>query len=115
MTDQRFGVHPRRERHNAILDECEEELLESGVLDPPSIFDRLGPFGFVRHLFPRFLRSLLETGDTTQQAFAMAIIIAFMFGVVLLAPWLGKAVGGIFSGTVGTISDIFSGKPLVPG
>jgi len=99
---QRFGVHPRRSRENAIIDECEVELVDSGVLAAGSWLQNLPLVRVLGRMAP----SLLKDEKLRENLVLLIGIISAIIVFIIVYPLLAQ-LGG-------TVSDIFSGKPIVP-
>jgi len=99
---QRFGVHPRRARENAIIDECEGELVDSGVLASRSWVEKLPMVRILGRMAP----SLLKDEKLRENLVLLIGIISAIIVFIIVYPLLAQ-LGG-------TVSDIFSGKPKSP-
>ena len=112
-----FGLHPRREREHAIIDDCEERMIDSGVLEAGEYFDfldRLGPLSYLKgpltHL-QRMMPAAVSDRDTFNMLLAGGVVLVMLAVVLLAWPEIAKTVGG-FGNILG---EMLSGKPLVPG
>ena len=115
--DGGFGLRPRRERQHAIIDECEEELLESGLLAAGSyldFLDRLGPLSYLKGPLQHLLRMIpVIAGDEDGFRLLMACGAGIMIVIALILAWPHIAKG--VEGLGGTLGEMLSAKPLVPG
>lgn len=99
---RKFGVHPRRVRENAIIDECEGELVDSGVLASGSWIEELPLVRIMGRVAP----SLLNDEKLRENLVLLLGIISVIIVFIILYPILVQ-LGG-------SVSGIFSGEPLVP-
>jgi hypothetical protein len=97
-----FGVHPRRVRVNPIIDRCENELVDSGILGAKRWFDDLPFISYLESLVP----SLLNDEQTRDYIILTITILILVISVIIIFPLLSRL------GT--TLFDIFGGEPLVP-
>jgi hypothetical protein len=97
-----FGVHPRRVRENPIIDECEDELVDSGLLEPRGWVDDIP---LLRHLM-RMMPSYLTDDRLRENATILIVLLAMVISFIIIWPLL-RDLGGALGGILG-------GEPLVP-
>jgi hypothetical protein len=112
-----FGPRPRWEREHAIIDDCEERIIESGVLEAGDSFgflDKLGPLSYLKgpltHL-QRMMPGAVSDRDRFNMLLAGGVAVVILAALLLAWPEITEAIGGLGD----TLGEMLSGKPLVPG
>jgi hypothetical protein len=97
-----FGVHPRRVRVNPIIDRCENELVDSGILGSRSWVEEIPLIRYLGRIAPHLMRDQKLRENILLAIVILSLIICLIIIYPLLQD-LGASLGGIMDG-----------KPLVP-
>ncbi len=117
LVTRRFGVHPRRQPYNAVIDDCQEQILASGVMEHRTSLDFLDQMGPLSHLKGPLncLQLILQRGSSDRDVLTLIVycLAALAFLALFALAW--PEISGLIKGLAGTLGDMLGGKPLVPG